>query len=240
MPQLPRKAGRLLGATLLCFESLLGSLRGALKSACAHLRRGATLLFQDVALKLLLSHSLAAAPKGSGLYGSRTYILLGQITLAANVSKGLVDGSVIKLGHKGCCGSWVKSLCCASKRANTLLRSSKPKSARAHKTLLRKIRRRTCAIGSLLQTGLAHLRYPCSARRCLPQITFQGGLQSPRPRSGVTSNTQSALPSPRQPGLPGCCRSGQTSACLTSQLAEAARRPHKFFGRAACCGVRGL
>ena len=158
LPQLPSKASGLLGATLLCFKSLLCSFRCAFKPSGSHLRRCAALLLQDVALQFLFGYRLTATTKGSGLYGSRTYILLSEVTLATNVSKGLVDGSVIELTHKGRCGSRVESPCCASERANTLSCGSQTKSARGHKTLLRCGGRRTCAIGGLLEISLARPR----------------------------------------------------------------------------------
>jgi hypothetical protein len=182
-----------LGATLLCFESFLRPLRCTLKPGGSHLRRGAALLLQDVALQLLFGNRLTAAPKGSRLYGSRTYILLSKVALTTDISKRLVDGSVIKLAHKGCCGSRVKSACCASERANTLLCGSQTKSASLHKSLLRKSGRGTRAIGGLLKPSLPRPSCPCSPRRGLPQLTFQRRLQSTRARSSVTSNTQSAL-----------------------------------------------
>lgn len=158
LPQLPRKAGDLLGATLLCFESFLRPLRCTLKPGGSHLRRGAALLLQDVALQFLFGYRLTATTKGSGLYGSRTYILLSKVALTTDISKGLVDGSVIELTHKGRCGSRVESPCCASERANTLLCGSQTKSAGGHKTLLRCGGRRTCAIGGLLEISLARPR----------------------------------------------------------------------------------
>lgn len=127
--QRPCKLRSLLRSSLLGLKRRLRTLRCRLKACLTHLRCRAALLFQNVALQLLLGHRLTAAPERAGLHSLCGDALLGQLALTRNVRKRLLHGRIFEWAHKRARGGGVKSTRRACQSSNALLRGRCAKSA---------------------------------------------------------------------------------------------------------------
>lgn len=198
LSQLTCKTGGLLRAALLRLKRLLRTLRSAFKAGLPHLARGPSLLFQDVALQLLLGHGLAAAAERSGAHGLRANALLCDLALTGDILKRLLDSVALKLIHKCASGRGVKRPRGAPKGADALHRGLLPKATGLHQPLLCGRGGGPSARSGVGQTGLPNASCSRSARRCLTQLLCQRLLQSARLTTGQRPNPLGANPQLRE------------------------------------------
>ena len=215
-PKGPGKLRRLLRPSLLSFKCRLRPLRRRLKARRPHLRRGPSLLLQNVPAQLLFGHRLARPAKRTRTDSLRRNTLPCNLALPCDVRKRLLHRSVFELAHKALGRSRVKRRRRPGQARNALLRRRRAKSA----CLLQRLRRlrgnspRALNCCGLLGRRLLGSRLTACSR---------GRRHSPRSAHNVANATQRLLV-------------GTNAACRRLL----SRGPRSFCtGTDSCCGARG-
>lgn len=136
-PKRPGKLGGLLRSALLRFKRCLRPLGRRLKAGLPHLRRGPSLLFQDVPSQFLLCNRLPRTAESPCPDRLRSNTLLRDLALTGDVRQRLLDCGVLILVHEPAGRRRVKRGRRAGQSRNTLLGGRRAKGTSLLKSLCR-------------------------------------------------------------------------------------------------------